>query len=356
MSFLPLNLNPTLHTTQSAPSLQARKLFTWTSPTTLSLHFDWSSLECFLSCNRSALYKLVHSRTSKPRAALAFGAAMHAALEIYYKLRLTTEPSELMSLCRQGIYHEFEKFPHLNMVNEYRTPDYCYECFLKYVAQYKSENLHPVCKDDKPLVEFSFSLDLGHTTLDSSVFAAYDYGTITDDAEFERNAVGPLDVKIKWTGICDLLAESNNDVWLVDHKTTSILSEDFFNGFNIAMQPIGYVNAMRHAFPELNVKGFLLNVEACRKPTKSGTGWEPHRSFHRYEQWHFDEWNSDVLALIEEFMHNLSSNNWPRKTTWCIGKYGKCPYFDVCSLPPSSRLHYLLSDAYDINTWKPVSA
>lgn len=355
MSFLPLNLNKLPTTYPSAPSLPARKLFTWTSPTTISLHFDWSSLECFLSCNRSAFYKLVHSRTSKPRVALAFGAAMHAALEIYYKLRLTTEPTELLALCKTGIYNEFAKFPHLNLVNEYRTPEYCYECFVKYVAQYRSENLQPVVTD-KPLVEFSFALDLGATTLDSSVFQAYGYGTLTDDAEFEQQASGILDVKIKWTGICDMLATTNSDVWLVDHKTTSILSEDFFNGFNIAMQPVGYVNAMRHLFPELNVKGFLLNVLACRKPTKTGTGFETHRSFHAYEQWHIDEWNRDVLALIEEFLHNLSSNNWPRKTTWCIGKYGKCPYFDVCSLPPRLRLSFLQSDSYDINTWKPVSA
>lgn len=281
---------------------------------------------------------------------------MHAALEIFYKLRATTTLHEILPLCQQGIINEFLKFPHLNMVNEYRTPEYCYECFVKYTNQYKSENLQPVLKDNKPLVEFSFSLDLGKTTLDSKVFAEYGYGLITNDAEQEAKASGPLDVTIKWTGICDLLAQSNNEVWLVDHKTTSILSEDFFNGFSIAMQPVGYVNAMRHAFPELNVTGFLLNVEACRKPSKTGTAFETHRSFHRYEQWHFDEWNYDVLALIEEFLHNLHSNNWPRKTTWCIGKYGKCPYFDVCSLPPSSRLHYLLSDAYDINTWKPVSA
>lgn len=264
-----------------------------------------------------------------------------------------------MELCRQGIEHTFSEYKELNLVNEYRTPDYCYECFLKYVAEHRHEALHPVIHESKPLVEFSFALELGDTTLTPASFAHYGFGQLTDSAELEElhsTNTSPIPVSIKWTGICDMLAEINGETWLVDHKTTSVLSADFFDGFNIAMQPVGYVNAVRKAFPELNVAGFLLNVLACRKPTKTGTGYESHRSFHRYEQWAINEWNNDVLSLIEEFMNNLQDAVWPRKTTWCIGKYGKCPYFDCCSMRPDTRSHFIMSDHYTNNTWKPVSA
>jgi hypothetical protein len=352
--FKPLNLNPTRQSDQ--PRLPIRKLFRWHPdlPNTLELHFDWSSLECYLSCIRSAYFKLVRSRTSAPSSALVFGAAMHAALEIYYKLRSKHEPMEVLGLCQKAIDNTYEEYPGLQLFGDYRTPSFCWDSFLAYVAEYKNDGLKPVLKDDKPLVEFSFALELGQTEIDASVFAEHGYGMLTSDASKEQQASGLLTVKIIWTGICDMLAERDGEVWLVDHKTTSILSNDFFESFNIAMQPVGYVNAVRKAYPELKIAGFLVNVLACRRPTKTGKSFEPHRSTYRYEQWQTDEWNTDVLTLIEDFLHSLTTNEWPKQTTWCVGKYGKCPYFDVCSLPPKQRIMFLNTDQYADNTWKPV--
>lgn len=338
-----------------------RKLFKWQADGSLDLHFDWSSLECFLSCNRSALYKLVYARTSAPRAALAFGAAFHAALEIWYKLHDQADKADVVNQCHAAIHRTYtEEYPNINLVNDYRTPEYCYDCFLKYVTEYRDERVTPLVHDGKKMVEFSFALDLGNSTLHPAVFSQYGYGLLSDNSDNERGAVISdklIPLRIKWTGICDMLAYVGSDeLWLWDHKTTSILSSDFFSGFAIAMQPLGYVNAVKQAFPDLPIQGFCLNVAACRKPTKTGTGFETHRSFFRYEDWQFTEWNTNVLALIEEFLANLSAQSFPQKTTWCIGKYGKCAYFDVCSMPPDLRLDILSSHDYSDNTWKPVSA
>lgn len=339
-----------------APDLaKLRKLFKWRDDGDLDLHFDWSSLECFLSCNRSALYKLVHSKTSKGKAALTFGAAIHAALEVYYKLHTEPDKSKVLQLCRQAIDNSFAEMT-ISYFDEYRTPDYAYSCFLQYIQHYAHESLTPVVTDDRPLIEFSFAFDLAEMNIPASVFHTYGLGMLTNEPEKEAQAVGDLKVHVKWTGICDLVANINGENWLIDHKTTSILSSDFFDGFNLAMQPIGYVYAANLAFPELAIAGFMVNTLACRKPTKTGKGFEPHRSFHRYEPWQFDEWKSDAINLISEFVYNLTLNSWPKKTTWCIGKYGKCPFLDVCSLPPAHRIHLLDSDQYVNNTWKPVSA
>lgn len=172
-----------------------------------------------------------------------------------------------------------------------------------------------------------------------------------------------LPCSIEWTGIVDMIASLSGEHWLVDHKTTSILSGDFFDGFEIAMQPVGYVAAARAAFPDLDIQGFMVNVLACRKPVSAVTAsgkkstakaFEPHRRFYRYDTWKETEFRTDALALIEEFIANLTSNYFPRKTQWCIGKYGKCPFFEVCSLPPEQRMMMLESGTYQENTWKPV--
>lgn len=160
-----------------------------------------------------------------------------------------------------------------------------------------------------------------------------------------------------------MLAEVNGHLYVVDHKTTSILSQDFFDGFEIAMQPTGYFSAIQAAFPDLPIRGFMVNVLACRKPvaavTKSGRPttskpFEPHRRQYDYHPWHVAEFKQDALALVEELFANITNKFFPRKTQWCVGKYGKCPFFDVCSLPPESRLEMLMSDNYVYNTWKPV--
>jgi hypothetical protein len=279
---------------------------------------------------------------------------MHAALEVYYKLKSDPDKTKVLSLCRQAIDNHYSDAK-ISFFDEYRTPDFCYESFLLYVLHYAHESLTPVTRDSNPLIEFSFSLDLATTSFDTSTFSLYGFGVLTDNPELEAAATGSLPLQIKWTGICDMVAEINGENWLIDHKTSSILSADFFEGFNLAMQPVGYLNAIRQAYPDLNLAGFMVNTLVCRKPTKTGKGFEPHRSYHRYPEWLFEEWKSDTIHLIEEFLDNLFRNSFPKKTSWCVGKYGKCAYLDVCTMEPQHRLAILNSDQYVDNSWKPVS-
>lgn len=350
-------LTPSVQLHHPAPSnLLKRKLFHWLPDNTLQLRLDWSSLETFLGCNRSALYSLVYARSSPPGSALIFGAAMHAALEVWYKERTTCPPANLLPRCYAAIQLAYAENPNVP-INDYRTADYCYESFCKYVTAYSSEALTPLSHNGIPLIEFSFSYPIGKTELPTECFGQWGFGTLTNDAEKEKLHsfhVSPIPVSIEWTGISDMLCSLNGNNYILDHKTTSILSQDFFDGFAIAHQPVGYVAACRAAFPELDIKGFIVNVIACRKPTKTGTSFEPHRAVYDYGDHVITEWKADTLALVSEFMHNLTTHFFPKKTQWCVAKYGKCRYFGTCSLPPQFRDADLASDNYVDNTWKPV--
>lgn len=376
---------------------QKRKLFHWLPDGTLQLRIDWSSIESFLGCNRLAEYKLIHSKSPQPKSALVFGAAIHAGLEVWYRnkakigtvcdLTSDTMPLEacsemtqetLLQRCYLAIEATFAEYP-IGFINDYRTPDFAIQSFHAYLTHYSGEVVVPVIHEGKPLVEFSFSYPLGKIEIPISLFKAWGFGTLTNDAEQEENVTRgeyPLSMgyeepfvptsvtcSIEWTGIVDMIADLSGEHWLVDHKTTSILSGDFFDGFEIAMQPVGYVSAARAAFPELDIQGFMVNVLACRKPVSAVTAagkkstaksFEPHRRFYKYDQWKENEFRTDALALIEEFIANLTGNYFPRKTQWCIGKYGKCAFFEVCSLPPEQRMMMLESGTYTDNTWKPV--
>lgn len=372
---------PSVQLHHPAPSQgQTRKLFHWLPDGSLQLRIDWSSIEAFLGCNRLAEYKLVHSKSPGPKSALVFGAAMHAALEIWYRNKekighpeqnqydmievLTREA--LLQKCYLAIESTFAEYP-IGFINDYRTPEYCIQSFAEYLTHYQSEVVVPVTHQQKPLVEFSFSYPLGKIELPTQIFKDWGYGKLTNDQNMEEQMVASgatsLPCSVEWTGIVDMIASLSGEHWLVDHKTTSILSGDFFDGFEIAMQPVGYVAAARAAFPDLDIQGFMVNVLACRKPVSAVTAsgkkstakaFEPHRRFYRYDTWKETEFRTDALALIEEFIANLTSNYFPRKTQWCIGKYGKCAFFEVCSLPPEQRMMMLESGTYQENTWKPV--
>lgn len=358
-------------TIPSAPSRQAsnlptRKLFHWQPDGSLVCRIDWSSIESLLGCNRSAEYKLIHSRQGGSRSALTFGAAIHAGLEVWYRNKHNVDKDELLTRCYSAIESTFTDSPP-SLFPDYRTSEYAIQSFYSYITHYKDEVMTPYVHEGKPMVEFSFAFPLGQVSLPTSMFQQWGYGTLTNDQNMEQHTVAAgvqhVNVQIEWSGIIDMLAEINGALYVVDHKTTSIISQDFFDGFEIAMQPTGYFSALRAAFPDLPIKGFLANVLACRKPvaalTKSGkpTSSKPFEAFRRqyhYSDWHVAEFKQDALALVEELFANITNKFFPRKTQWCIGKYGKCPFFEVCSLPPESRQSMLESDNYIINTWKPV--
>jgi len=374
---------PSVQLHHPAPSQgQTRKLFHWLPDGSLQLRIDWSSIESFLGCNRLAEYKLVHSKSPQPKSALVFGAAMHAALEIWYRnkekignqydidTKCTLTREALLQRCYLAIESTFAEYP-IGFINDYRTPEYCIQSFAEYLTHYQSEVVVPVTHEQKPLVEFSFSYPLGKIEIPIAIFENWGWGKLSNDegkesataAALHDNGLTTIPCSIEWTGIVDMIANLSGEHWLVDHKTTSILSGDFFDGFEIAMQPVGYVAAARAAFPDLDIQGFMVNVLACRKPVSAVTArgnkstakaFEPHRRFYRYDTWKETEFRTDALALIEEFIANLTSNYFPRKTQWCIGKYGKCPFFEVCSLPPEQRMMMLESGTYQENTWKPV--
>lgn len=349
------------------PSLPIRKLFHWTDDPEcpLVLTMDWSSLESLLACNRSAEYKLVHSKTTPTKSALIFGAAFHAALECFYKRDASATQESILALGGKAIQAEYALHPS-TAIDDYRTADFCFSTFCHYVNQYFNEGITPYIHEGKPLVEFTFNLPVGRTSVPTSVFKQWGLGKLTnnDDKETYWNALGskklghePLTIpcRIEWSGIIDalMLMADGETLRVCDHKTSSIKTNALFDSYTVAMQPIGYVAAMRAAFPSFPIKGFLLNSVICRAPTKTGISYESYRRAYDYSEEQCNEWKSDLLALIGELLHNLATKNFPKKTNWCAGKYGACPYLDVCSAPASQRLMILNTGLYADNTWKP---
>lgn len=129
------------------------------------------------------------------------------------------------------------------------------------------------------------------------------------------------------------------------------------------------------AFEQLTgkkVHGYAINAIRTLMPTQATLNGKPNRkgeiktleafwdeSLQR--EWFYlsegelDEWKNNTIDLIEEFFWHYSRGYMPMKTAWCVGKFGQCPYLDVCSLHPASDRKFMLeSGNFQDNVWSPL--
>lgn len=328
--------------------LPRKKLLVHFSGDDYILRIDNTSLESFAACDRAAFYRLLLGRTTQNSAAIAYGQAIHSALEILYRDGL-----DFKQMLKAG-FQELSKHPTSD--GEWRNPEAFEKAIRAYVKHYKLDSdpdffqLHTF--DGAPAVELRFADELGQFTLDSSL--PFSRGLLVQ--EFDDNDNDPLFISklyIEWTGVMDLLVSQNGQNWIVDHKTTSIEGPSYYDGFELSQQFIGYARAAQKLLGQ-PVEGALLNAIIGRKPTKTGKSLDFARRFYRYPTYLHDEWQHDVLNLIDDFVHRLKEAYFPKRTLWCVNKFSTCPYLSVCKLPAGQREVLLQTSNYSNYTWDPT--
>lgn len=334
-----------------------RKLLKHLDGDNYALELDWSSTEPMLTCDRAAQYRLIHSRSTYPSPALVYGAALHEALEFLYRARHLVGrwptddlPDLINHACASAEHHFLENPPPLT--SEWRTFDRLREVVTLYVNKWKDEQFSVLEINNEPMIERSFAQPLGEIKLNQIL--PFDRSLLVADAPNGANFyVGTL--HIVWTGIIDMVIEQNDQLYVLDHKTSSVVGDSFYNAFELSQQFLGYQWAVEHLLGR-ELAGAVLNTIIGRQKTVKGSG-TPNdfsRRFYPYPRHRLDEWPSSILSIIETFVHNLTKGFFPMKTSWCQGKYGQCPFFNVCSLPPQHRMIELMSDNYAPNVWNPL--
>ena len=310
-----------------------------------SLQIDNSSLELFTTCPTQALFAKIYRRVkSGDRLPLIYGAAIHAGLEAYYSHAHTFNEDII-----HAIYAEFSGTT--NEFSNWRTPELACEALESYISHYSSDTWH-ILRDQaqKPLVEIPFSVPLGVVEVDDEFIGPPDYLSqlfAYPDSTYVHN------IHVYWTGKIDLIIKDESDIWIVDHKTTSILSKSFFDDFHLNQATIGYVWAARTlSYPAV---GLILNIIAARAPSKTGTHLEFERRRFFYPSHRLDEFVPNTLSIVTNFIQQILHNDFPRHTKWCCGKYGTCQFHDVCLAPPSHRLQILNSPSFTTSTWSPLT-
>lgn len=301
------------------------------------ISFDSSFFSDVDGCDVQALLggvlKLVANRNET---ALVFGSAYHEALAHHYAFP-GTPVEELVAIAL--------KYWDANPTEEDSKRNR--QSLESLVRAYIQEQLFgidfkPLLVEEKPVVEKGFE-----TTLATS-----------DGYE------------LRWKGKIDLIAKVNGKLWVVDHKTTSIMGEKFADDKYRSNQMLGYTFLARQVLG-LRVEGVIINAAAFRKG-----GFEFQRFTLPISEHAVYEWAEEVAHKLDYLRKLLLSlhdhveingrygnseveKQLPFVSTTrnlCVTKYGKCRFFDVCQAFVTQRDNLLFNSRdFKTSSFNPLS-
>jgi hypothetical protein len=301
-----------------------------------TLFIDNSSLEHFTTCPRQALYSLV--RRLKPageRTALNFGGIIHKILEARYRActALHAQTPDVTQVMLATAQREFDKWSPPE--DDYRNFSCAVELIRRYEEQYPFEQFEVVRGlDGSPMIEVPFAIPLG---------------------EIDLKEEGKK-IKIVWTGRIDMayISENGGGLYVMDHKTTSVMGPSYFSAFTISHQMYGYAWAVEQLTGK-SVTAVVINALGVRKPTRTGNAFEFKRDVIPVQRGLLDEWKRDCLYIVADFVEMCRRGYLPKHTAWCVGKFGECPFRKVCTLADDDQREVMLSSGeYVKNDWSPL--
>ena len=382
-----LNLSSTTALTDFTPKVEAKRRSLLTpipdNPGHFLLVLDNSSLEKFTTCPTSAFYYLVKEREAQARnAALVFGGAVHAGLEKFLlrqwhgNIGALEEKAKIDRECGDAaqdsvIVSHFTANP---APPDYRTVEVALEVLRHYRIRATMPDFDWTILADAngPIIERAFELPLGLVEVGDKIQMPW-----LTDAQYESTggfwpdkAVFVSHIHLAWSGRIDALVHANGLARVCDHKTTSIMGDNFAQDFTLSNQVLGYVWAAQQLWPQHNVLGFVVNALHLKKPGTTGVytnglmgsgprGGPPPLDFQRfyfqYTQERLSWWEHNVRSILSDLVHCLVRNEWPSHTKNCFNKYGRCQYHTVCVQDSSEvRGNMIDSDMFKPVTWNPV--
>lgn len=340
--------------------------------------FDNTALEKIKRCHVTGQNYLVLQREAHAKnAALTFGGAIHAGLELFLYRQWTDShlqypPTADENAAQTDVENRAVSQYFLNNPappDEYRTLPNALEV-LRHYRDRSNHLLYPdyewdiLADDNGPLIEKAFELPLGVLEVNEVI----DFPWIGPDI-----SIFVSHIHLAWSGRIDAIAKTHGHTCVVDHKTTSIVGDQFTQSFQLSSQVMGYAWAANQLWPELGPFAFCLNAIALKKPgigqglmSRGARGGEPPLSFFRaffpnttdgfYTPERLESWRYDTVTFLEDFIHSVVRNHFPMNDRQCFDKYGQCPYHGVCTIDdPAVRRKLLMSEAFKDVTWNPLA-
>ena len=156
----------------------------------------------------------------------------------------------------------------------------------------------------------------------------------------QRFEVPISDDGLRFSGRIDKVAELNNELYLVDTKTTKAsLSDYYFNGFAPNNQIYAYLWAAKNILG-LEIAGFIIDavqtgVNFCRF----------NRAVFKVPSPIIKEWYDDAIHKLSLAKIYADKDYYPADFTAC-GNYGGCKYREICNESPDHR-HKVVEELFE---------
>jgi len=223
--------------------------------------------------------------------------------------------------------------------------------------------------DGKPMVEQSFRFPMGQVSIELATEELLQLFCVEGNT---YNKGDTVTIQIYWQGKIDLICRWRNQLWVLDHKTTSVMGPKFMDSFYRASQMLGYFWAcnelVRYGYEKFEVKtaegnmvpvdgsklqGVLVNALAVRK-----SGFQFETFPMPIPKPNVEEWVDDTLQrfgyLILQTADYYATQNLVPTREHCVTKYGRCEFYDVCEAPAKMRKALLNSPTFKTSTWSPL--
>lgn len=264
--------------------------------------------------------RILEGRKSRDESgALGAGQAMHAGLADWYRTSLlpSMSPAQRQELGLNGIRNAW---PVKHPVDDWRDLTKVSDVFRGYVKEYPTESFTVLGDANVPLVEIPFSIILPVTT---------------DEGR-----------KIVYGGIFDTLILWMGQVYILEHKTTSVFGSSYFNEFKPNNQVDGYVYAAQQLTGR-PVAGALINAIAWYRVGKT----KYERQVTTRTPADLEEWLRNMQASASEIEWHHKHNRWPMRKNSCVTKYGPCEFHHVDKLGNPHERDSVLNTDFVIEMW-----
>lgn len=156
-----------------------------------------------------------------------------------------------------------------------------------------------------------------------------------------------------YVGRLDKVIDFNSQVLVIEHKTTTSYKKD--GGFQTA-----YVESW---FSDAQMKGYQFGGGLYFNGLSQV--WVDAALVHKKEHKHFrfipvahqmpiiEEWIADTDKWIARLELDTAKEYFPKNENACFGKYGRCPFVDICRSIPDNALPEEPPPGFIIEKWSP---
>ncbi len=309
----------------------------------LQLGLDSTSLSALKTCPQFYYLNIVEGwqpRGGGENPHLKFGSLFATANEYYHQLRTFGADHEQSLLTTLGeiIVKAWDKENNRPWISDEptKTLKTLLRTIVWYLDQFRNDPLKTlVLSGNKPAVELSFRFPLAEILYDTELENGRD------------EYVAPSGESYVLCGHLDRVVEWNDELWVVDNKTTkTMLNDQYFSNYNPDNQ-VSLYSIAGAIILEKPVEGVIIDAAQVQVNGSRFMRRPIPRTPGQLEEWLVDL--KFYLRMLEEYAR---LNYWPRNDKAC-GLYGGCKFRMICGADPSVRPQ-LLEAFYTRRVWDPL--